>query len=99
MEKWLKNFNYDPIEPLINHESAAVAVLAKKDLLNENISLIHLWQEPEAQKIIRRQNNNGSWDHSKCKKPLEKWLFAFAALSEPGINAVNPIAFCFLNEF
>lgn len=70
MEKWCDNFNYNPIEPLINNQSEAIKLSAKKDLLNENISLISLWQDSEAQKIIRRQNNNGSWDYPAAKEQI-----------------------------
>ena len=70
MGKWFDKFNYNPIEPLINHKSEAVKVSAKKDLLNKNISLTSLWKEPEAQKIIKRQNNNGSWKYPAAKEQI-----------------------------
>lgn len=35
MEKWFDTFNFNPLEPLINHKCEAIALSAKKDLLNE----------------------------------------------------------------
>jgi Squalene-hopene cyclase C-terminal domain len=70
MKKWFDNFNYNPVEPLINHKCEAIALSAKRDLLNEKKSLTILWQDPEAQKIIRRQNKNGSWLYPAAKEQI-----------------------------
>jgi hypothetical protein len=68
--KWFNNFNYDPIEPLINHKCEAIALSAKRDLLNEGKTLTILSKDPEAQKILTRQNNNGSWDYPAAKEQI-----------------------------
>ena len=63
MKGWSTNFKYDPIDPLINCEDEAVSLSSKRDLLDENITLQKLWQLPGAQKILRKQNKNGSWNY------------------------------------
>lgn len=72
MEKWLKHFNYSPIEPLINHKNEALKLSAKNDLLNAKISLVGLWEDRESQKILRKQNSNGSWNYPSGNERIRK---------------------------
>jgi hypothetical protein len=70
MEKWFDALKYNPLTPLINHKCEAIALSAERDLLNNNIPLTSSWQDLEAQKIIRKQNNNGSWDYPAAKEQI-----------------------------
>ena len=70
MQSWLRQFRFDPIAPLLAHADTAVSLTARRDLLNERINVQHLTLHPEAQRIVRRQQRNGSWIYPSPKEEI-----------------------------
>ena len=59
---WIENFRYDPIPPLITSAYEAIRYLAKRDLLRQDMPPVEtLWQMPEAQCILKRQEPDSCW--------------------------------------
>lgn len=61
MSSWKSNLLYDPIPPLLNAGDPAVTFFVKRDLLGENGDVELLWNLPIAQKLVRKQQPDGSW--------------------------------------
>ena len=71
MNKWKTLLNFDPIPPLVSMKSKALSYFIKKDLLEEDIgSIEQLWEINEAQQILKKQQENGSWEYPGGKKNL-----------------------------
>jgi hypothetical protein len=75
MEKWRQQFRVDPIPVLLASGSDAIAFFARRDLLGEGAGTVEaLWELPEAQRILRKQRDDGSWIYgnkkSKTQYPL-----------------------------
>jgi hypothetical protein len=69
METWRRQSRFDPIPPLLSSGDEALQYFARRDLLEEQVEPIrHLWQLPEAQKILKRQQPDGSWTYPGKKK-------------------------------
>jgi hypothetical protein len=69
MESWRRQLRFDPIPALIASEDEALKYFVRWDLLGEEAGPIRrLWQLPEAQKILRKQLPDGSWDRPIGKK-------------------------------
>lgn len=56
---------YSPIEVLVNCNNLAIQTFTRHDILDEHISLSSLWQMSTPQKILKKQESNGSWKYSK----------------------------------
>jgi hypothetical protein len=68
---WESILKYDPIQPLLSSENEAVVFFAERDLVgksHKNIQL--LWELPDAQKIVRKQQRNGSWKYPGGNKSI-----------------------------
>jgi hypothetical protein len=64
MAGWLDRLRYNPVQEMLQPEYDAVSYFARRDLLEERVEPItHVWQLPEAQKILRRQRPDGSWKY------------------------------------
>jgi len=62
MQDWLSEFKYDSIGSLLQSEDYAIIYFTKKDLLEENVdSIENLWDLPEIQRILEKQDPDGSW--------------------------------------
>ena len=62
MNKWRKTLKFDPIPPLLNCNTPAIEYFTRRDLLEEEVPDIHsIWQLPTVQKILKKQQANGSW--------------------------------------
>jgi hypothetical protein len=62
MSLWKSKLMHDPITPLIRSSIETVQYFTKRDLLDESVAPIStIWQLPEALKIIRKQEPDGSW--------------------------------------
>ena len=62
MTKWLQQFQYDPLIPLLESGNYAVEYCTRRDLLSEPLEDIEsLWNLPEAEKILGRQTPSGYW--------------------------------------
>lgn len=52
----------DPVPALVASRNPAIAFLARRDLLQEDVGpATALWELPVARRIVARQNANGSW--------------------------------------
>jgi hypothetical protein len=66
VQRWLSKFKYDPIAPLLASGDAAVIWHVRRDLLNEKKEagpVRALWDLPEVTKIIRKQQEDGSFPY------------------------------------
>jgi hypothetical protein len=64
MAGWLDRLIYNPVKEMLQPENDAVSYFVRRDLLEERVEPIkHVWQLPEAQKILRRQRPDGSWKY------------------------------------
>ena len=71
MAYWRSVFTYDPVDALLSSGNNAVAFFAERDLIgNNNIKTESLWNLPDAQKIVRKQQENGSWKYPGGKKEI-----------------------------
>ena len=64
MEKWRKEFRVDPIPALISSNNRAIEYFTRRDLLHEKVEPVDaLWELPEAKRLLRRQQEDGSWKY------------------------------------
>lgn len=61
MHSWQSDLKYDPVSALLGSTDPAIHLLARRDLLDQNINVKTLWDEPIAQKIVLKQQPDGSW--------------------------------------
>jgi hypothetical protein len=62
MQSWQKPLRYDPLPPLLASGNEALRYFVQRDLLGESTGPINpLWQLPETQKILRKQQSDGSF--------------------------------------
>ena len=62
MESWQSELKYNPIPALLSSDNRALQYFVRRDLLGEDAGPISsLWQLPEAQKILKKQQPDGSW--------------------------------------
>ncbi|MCX6000381.1 MAG: terpene cyclase/mutase family protein [Chloroflexi bacterium] len=64
MEDWRQALRVDPVPLLASSANRAVACFARRDLLGQNGESVEtLWHLPRAEKLLRRQQDNGSWKY------------------------------------
>lgn len=64
MADWTSRLRHGPIEPLLNSGNAAVAYFTRRDLLGLDAGpLTIVWQLPEAARIVKKQQSDGSWKY------------------------------------
>jgi len=69
--EWKKQFKFDPIPPLILTKSKALLYFIRYDLLEEDVgSIKQLWELDGAQKILKKQQRDGSWKYPGGKKDI-----------------------------
>ncbi len=69
MDNWRKQLRFDPLPPLLALGDEAIQYFARRDLLGEQVGSVQcLWQLPGAQKILRRQQADGSWPRATGKQ-------------------------------
>jgi hypothetical protein len=98
MEAWRESLRYDPIPPLLAADDEALRYFTRRDLLGEPVEPIErLWELPGAQKIVKRQQNDGSWKRSgKEKHPainyklIETWKQFRFLVQMYGFTRENP---------
>jgi len=61
MKIWLDNLQYNPLIPLLECKNEAILLLVQCDLLNSTVMPENLWQLSGSQKILKKQQKNGSW--------------------------------------
>lgn len=65
MTSWRKLLRIDPVPILLAAPNDAVVYFTKRDLLEEKVEPIStIWNQPEPQKILRKQQTDGSWKKS-----------------------------------
>jgi hypothetical protein len=70
MKPWQNQLHYDPLSPLGSSTNEALAYFVKRDLLKEDVPPIrYVWHLPEAEKICKTQQADGSWKYPG-KKPV-----------------------------
>ena len=71
MSRWKEYLQFDPIPPLISTKSKALQYHIEKELLDLNPGPIKkLWDLQDAQKILKRQREDGSWKYPSGKKEI-----------------------------
>lgn len=61
-KNWIEQLRYDPINPLLESNDAAISYFVKRDLLSENVPPIgYLWELEQPKKILRKQKTLGYW--------------------------------------
>ena len=71
MARWPSVLKYDPLSPLLSADNDAVTFFVARDLLGKaEQNLAALWALPEAQKIVKKQQQDGSWKYPGGNKLL-----------------------------
>jgi hypothetical protein len=59
---WIDRLCVDPLPLLLSADHEALRYFARRDLLGEKAGPVDaLWELPEAQKLVKKQQENGSW--------------------------------------
>jgi len=59
---WIATLRLDPLPSLLSWQDTALSYFARRDLLEEQVGPIEeLWDLPDARKIFKRQQPDGSW--------------------------------------
>ncbi len=62
MSAWETALRVDPLPALLARDDPALEYFARRDLLDETSAPIErLWELPEARRLVRKQQANGSW--------------------------------------
>jgi hypothetical protein len=62
ISRWQDVLEFNPIPALVRSENMAIIFFTRRDLLNQDSGNIELlWELPESTKIVRKQQENGSW--------------------------------------
>ncbi|MBM4241440.1 MAG: hypothetical protein FJ150_07270 [Euryarchaeota archaeon] len=62
MADWQIEFKYNPIKPLLESGNESIIYFTKRDLLEEKVGTIeYVWNLPEVQNILKKQQKAGSW--------------------------------------
>lgn len=66
---WLKELAYNPIDTLVNSNNPSIEYFTRRDLLDENMPNVDcLWELPVPGKILRKQEEDGSWKYPNAGK-------------------------------
>lgn len=63
MKDWKSKLNFDPLPILLSTNSKALLYFVKKVLLDEVGPIESLWKLEDVQKILNKQQENGSWKY------------------------------------
>lgn len=101
MHSWRRQLRIDPIPELLASGDEALQYFVRRDLLEEELGPIcRLWQLPAAQRILKGQEPDGSWDRSDSKKKhkdinynlIETWKQFRILVEKYGFNRENSAA-------
>lgn len=101
MDHWRRQLRFDPIPALLESGAEAITYFVRRDLLDEDPGPVRrLWQLPEAQKILRKQQPDGAWDRPTGQKKhpdsnyklIETWKQFRHLVEEYGFNREEPCA-------
>ena len=101
MTSWKSILTFDPIPALLSSGNKAVAFFAERDLLDKKDNDPEcLWDLPEAQKIVRKLQKNGSWKYpggntdvrsSENYDQIETFRNLGYLVESYGFNKSNPV--------
>lgn len=64
MTIWIENLHLNPLNILLSCDNQAIEYFTLKDLLEEDITPVQvLWELPVVSKILKKQQDNGSWKY------------------------------------
>jgi len=64
MKNWRKELRVDPIPCLLSSGNKAIEYFVKRDLSGGRVEPVEiLWKLPEAERLLRRQQEDGSWKY------------------------------------
>jgi len=64
MDEWRSPYSIDPIPVLQASRNEAIVCFARRDLLGEEVAPVEaLWELPQVVKILRKQQEDGSWKY------------------------------------
>ncbi len=87
----MNGFNYDPIKPLLASNNMAISYYTERDLLDNDAGSIEIiWNLPEVQKIIKKQQTNGSWKSGSKAGLLEAWRQLRFLIDSYEMNKFHP---------
>ncbi len=100
MDHWRKQLKYDPLPALLASRNEALRFFVSRDLLGEPAGPVErLWQLPEAQKILKKQQRDGSWPRPGEKKHpaihyalIETWRQFRVLVEQYGFTREHPQA-------
>jgi hypothetical protein len=70
-QKWQKQLKHDPIPALLAAENPAIVYFTQHVLLGEKVEPVHtVWEMPEPQKILKKQQADGSWIRAGKNKDI-----------------------------
>ena len=71
MKEWTDILKYNPIKPLLESNNESIIYFTKRDLEHKKVSSIdEIWNLPEIQNILKKQQSDGSWKHTGKKADL-----------------------------
>lgn len=71
MESWQKELKMDPVPNLLSLENEAIKYFTKHDILDKKVESIEtLWKLRNAEKILRKQQSDGSWEYPGGNKHI-----------------------------
>jgi hypothetical protein len=61
---WVERLQFDPVSALLESGDEALMYFARRDILGYEVEPVEmLWDLPEPEKLIRKQQENGSWKY------------------------------------
>ncbi|HJX38186.1 MAG TPA: hypothetical protein VJ714_06290 [Anaerolineae bacterium] len=71
MEDWLGHLGVDPLPLLQASSNEAILYFVRRDLLGEEVGPVEsLWELPQVVKILRKQQEDGSWRYPGGKRDI-----------------------------
>jgi hypothetical protein len=100
MDKWRQQFRSDPIPSLLSYPDEALQYFVRRDLLGEQAGPVQrLWNLPGAQRILRKQQADGSWPRPSGEKHpainyrlIETWRHFRFLVEQYGFTRESPSA-------
>jgi hypothetical protein len=98
MNAWRERLKVDPIPPLLSSGDEALVYFTRRDLLGEDAGPVsRLWELPGAQKILKKQQPDGSWPRSGEQKHaainyglIETWRWFRFLVEQYGFTRQHP---------
>jgi hypothetical protein len=71
MTSWRKKLKIDPVPELLSLENKAIIYFTNRDLLDKKVESVEiLWELPEVEKILKKQQSDGSWEYPGGNKHI-----------------------------